>query len=160
MFDEKRVFAAGPLPEPVDFRGARLGVMVCEDMWGPGVARHLRREGAEIFVVLNGSPFEIDKPNVRYELAADRVVEACIPLVYVNLVGGQDELVFDGASFVLDGHGRLRDRAPAWRTSVTATRWRSSGGGLVFEGPKKARTPARAEAWNPSRRGSRPFTAP
>ncbi len=138
VFDEKRVFAAGPLPEPVDFRGARLGVMVCEDMWGPGVARHLRREGAEIFVVLNGSPFEIDKPNVRYELAADRVVEACIPLVYVNLVGGQDELVFDGASFVLDGHGRLRDRAPAWRTSVTATRWRSSGGGLVYEGPEKS----------------------
>ncbi len=133
VFDEKRVFAAGPLPDPIPFRGARLGVMVCEDMWGPHVTRHLRERGADILVVLNGSPFEIDKTGVRYELAAGRVAESGIPLVYVNLVGGQDELVFDGASFVLDGQGRLCDRAPAWRASVTATRWRSTSRGLARE---------------------------
>ncbi len=133
VFDEKRVFAGGPLPDPVPFRGARLGVMICEDMWAPEVTRHLRRQGADILVVLNGSPFEIDKPGVRCGLAADRVAESGIPLIYVNLVGGQDELVFDGASFVLDGQGRLCARAPAWRTTVTATRWRPGGQGLAFE---------------------------
>ncbi len=133
VFDEKRVFASGPLPDPVPFRGARLGVMVCEDMWNPGVTRHLHRRDADILIVLNGSPFEIDKPDVRYRRAADRVAETGLPLVYVNLVGGQDELVFDGASFALDGQGELCHRAPAWRTSVTATGWRSTSRGLVCE---------------------------
>src|SRR5512132_580375 len=72
VFDEKRVFSAGPLPDPVDFRGARLGVMICEDMWTPAVAAHLRERGAEVLVVLNGSPFERDKPDVRHRLARDR----------------------------------------------------------------------------------------
>jgi len=133
VFDEKRVFASGPLPQPVPFRGIKLGVMVCEDMWGPDVTAHLHQHGAHILVVLNGSPFEIDKPGVRGQLAADRVAETGLPLIYVNLVGGQDELVFDGASFAMDAEGRLRERAPGWRTGVTATRWRSTGQGMVCE---------------------------
>ncbi len=137
VFDEKRVFASGPLPDPIAFRGARLGAMICEDMWGPEVAGHLCQQGADILVVLNGSPFEIDKPDIRYELAADRVAESALPLVYVNLVGGQDELVFDGASFVLDSRGQLCGRAPAWRTAVTATRWRLTDPGLACEGPRE-----------------------
>lgn len=133
VFDEKRVFASGPLPDPMPFRGVRIGVMVCEDMWGPEVTRHLRQQGTDILVVLNGSPFEINKPDVRYDLAAARVAEAEAPLVYVNLVGGQDELVFDGASFVLDRRGQLCGRAPAWRSTVTTTCWRHAGHGLACE---------------------------
>src|SRR5512132_850853 len=124
VFDEKRVFSAGPLPDPVDFRSARLGVMICEDMWTPAVAAHLRERGAEVLVVLNGSPFERDKPDVRHRLARDRATETTLPLIYVNLVGGQDELVFDGASFVWDPAAGLRVRAPAWEPGITGTRWR------------------------------------
>jgi NAD+ synthase len=124
VFDEKRVFAAGPLPEPIDFRGARLGVMICEDMWTPAVAGHLRGRGAELLVVPNGSPFEVDKPGVRHRLASERTEETGLPLVYVNLVGGQDELVFDGGSFVWDPAEGLRARAPAWETAVMGSSWR------------------------------------
>ena len=88
--------------------------MICEDMWTPAVAAHLRERGAEVLVVLNGSPFERDKPDVRHRLARDRTTETTLPLIYVNLVGGQDELVFDGASFVWDPEDGLRARAPAW----------------------------------------------
>jgi NAD+ synthase len=129
VFDEKRVFAAGPLPEPIDFRSTRLGVMICEDMWTPKVAAHLRERGAELLMVLNGSPFEVDKPDVRYRLASERATEASLPLIYVNLVGGQDELVFDGASFVWDPADGLRARAPAWGAGVTGTAWRRQASG-------------------------------
>lgn len=105
VFDEKRVFAAGPLPQPILCRGFRLGVLVCEDMWGAAPAASLRDGGAEALVVVNGSPFETDKTGERLRLARDRVRETGLPLVYVNQVGGQDELVFDGASFALDAGG-------------------------------------------------------
>ncbi len=129
VFDEKRVFASGPLPDPVEFRGARLGVMICEDMWAPTVAGHLRERGAELLVVLNGSPFEMDKPGARRGLAAERTGETGLPLIYVNLVGGQDELVFDGASFVWDPESGLRARAPAWEEVVAGTAWRRQNSG-------------------------------
>jgi NAD+ synthase len=123
VFDEKRIFAPGPLPEPMDFRGRLLGVLVCEDMWSPAPPAHLRAAGAEILVVLNGSPFEQGKRATRRELAANRVSETHLPLVYVNQVGGQDELVFDGACFVLDGEGELRHQASYWRENVSFTEW-------------------------------------
>ena len=129
VFDEKRVFASGPLPDPVEFRGARLGVMICEDMWAPTVAGHLRERGAELLVVLNGSPFEMDKPGARRGLAATRTGETGLPLIYVNLVGGQDELVFDGASFVWDPESGLRARASAWEEGVAGTAWRRQDSG-------------------------------
>jgi NAD+ synthase len=132
VFDEMRVFAPGPLPQPEHCRGVRLGVMVCEDMWKPAVSRHLKDAGAEALVVLNGSPFEIDKWGSRRGMAADRVKETGLPLAYVNLVGGQDELVFDGASFVLDASGAFRVQAPSWQTAVVRTSWRRSGGGNGF----------------------------
>jgi NAD+ synthase len=136
VFDEKRVFAAGPLPDPVDFRGARLGVMICEDMWAPTVSRHLGERGAELLVVLNGSPFEMDKPGARRRLAAERTGETGLPLIYVNLIGGQDELVFDGTSFVWDPESGLRARAPAWEEGVAGTAWRrqDSGGWTCARG--------------------------
>ncbi|MBC8337470.1 MAG: NAD+ synthase [Alphaproteobacteria bacterium] len=127
VFDEKRFFTAGPLPGPIAFRGVRLGVMVCEDMWYPDVAECLQESGAEILVVLNGSPFEIDKTDDRLSLAVARVTETGLPLAYVNLVGGQDELVFDGASFVLDAERKYRARAPSWCEHLAVTHWSRAG---------------------------------
>ena len=129
VFDEKRVFAAGPLPGPVNFRGVRLGVMVCEDMWTQDVAECLDESGAEILVVLNGSPYALDKWDERLNLAVARVGEAGLPLIYVNQIGGQDELVFDGGSFVLNADRRLRARCPDWTESVLATQWQRGGDG-------------------------------
>ncbi len=131
VFDEMRVFAPGPLPQPVQCRGVRLGVMVCEDMWKPTVSSHLKEKGAEALVVINGSPFEIDKWGSRRGMAGDRVKETGLTLAYINLVGGQDELVFDGASFVLDSSGAFRVQAPSWRTAVVQTRWRRGEDGVL-----------------------------
>ncbi len=128
VFDEKRVFAAGPLPGPVNFRGVRLGVMICEDMWTDEVTECLEESGAEILVVINGSPFEIDKVDQRLNLAVARVTESHLPIVYVNQVGGQDELVFDGNSFVLDADAGLRGQSPSWRENVLTTAWRRENG--------------------------------
>ena len=123
VFDEKRLFAAGPLNGPVPFKDVRLGVMVCEDMWTGDVTECLEESGADILVVPNGSPFELDKPDDRLSLAVARVTESGLPLIYVNQVGGQDELVFDGASFVLDADRNLRAQAPSWRETVLMTHW-------------------------------------
>lgn len=129
VFDEIRVFASGPHPGPVEVRGVRLGIMVCEDMWYPDVAETLAETGAELLVIPNGSPFELDKGDERLSHAAARVRETGLPLIYVNQVGGQDELVFDGASFVLDPDCALRHRAPSWQESLTVTEWRKGPSG-------------------------------
>jgi len=115
VFDEARVFAPGPLPRPVEVGGVRLGVMICEDMWYADVARHLKDTGAEVLVVPNGSPFETDKVGERLHHARARVAETGLPLLYVNQVGGQDELVFDGASFALNSRGEEVSRLSPWR---------------------------------------------
>ncbi len=120
VFDEKRVFAPGPLPEPIPFRGRRLGVPICEDIWTPAVAAHLKARGADCLLVPNGSPFEIGKEGRRLALARARVAETGLPLVYLNRTGGQDELVFDGASFALDADGGLALRLAAWDETVAA----------------------------------------
>ena len=133
VFDEKRVFASGPLPGPVSFRGVRLGVMVCEDMWFPDVAECLDESGAEILVVLNGSPFEKDKLDERLNFAVARTSEAKLPLIYVNLVGGQDELVFDGGSFVLGADHSLRAKARPFVDEVLVTEWRQVGDAWVCD---------------------------
>ena len=123
VFDEKRVFEAGPLPGPVNFRGVRLGVPICEDIWTPEVPECLIETGAEILVVANGSPFEVDKVDVRTNIAVARVTETGLPLIYLNQVGGQDELVFDGASFVLNADRGLAVQMPAFQTGLTLTEW-------------------------------------
>jgi len=102
VFDEQRVFTAGPLPGPVEFRGKQLGILICEDMWYPDIAKHLQQGGAEILIALNASPFETKKDETRLDYAKARVSETGLPLVYVNQIGGQDELVFDGGSFTMD----------------------------------------------------------
>jgi NAD+ synthase len=128
VFDEKRVFAAGPLPQPIAFRGLALGVPVCEDIWSGDSCVALARAGAELLIVPNGSPYWIGKQAVRYDTARLRVAETRLPLAYVNQVGGQDELVFDGASFVLNGDGTVAVQLPAWEEALGTTEWRREGG--------------------------------
>lgn len=135
VFDEARVFVPGPVPGPIQFRGIRLGVLICEDMWYADVAETLAECGAEILVVPNGSPFELDKVHVRLHRAVERVTETGLPLIYVNQLGGQDELVFDGASFALDAKGKLLVRLPAWQAEVVTTVWRKGARGWTAEGP-------------------------
>ena len=124
VFDEKRVFKAGPLPGPVNFRGVRLGIPICEDMWTEEVPECLMESGAEILIVPNGSPYEMDKTDERLQLAVARVTETGLPLIYLNQIGGQDELVFDGASFVLDSERALCAQLPVFEEAVVLTEWR------------------------------------
>ena len=127
VFDEKRVFAPGPPQGPVSFRGVRLGVMVCEDMWDAEVTECLAETGSEILMLGNGSPYEHEKHAYRIELAAKRVAESGLPIIYVNQVGGQDELVFDGASFALDPDGSVKVQLAPFRETVSLTRWQRQG---------------------------------
>jgi NAD+ synthase len=133
VFDEKRVFAAGPLPQPVAFRGVTLGVPICEDIWNGEACKALAHEGAELLIVPNGSPYWMGKQDVRYDVARSRIAETGLPLAYVNQVGGQDELVFDGGSFVLNPGGRLAVQMPAWREAVRLTHWTRSADGWRCE---------------------------
>jgi len=128
VFDEVRVFDEGPIPGPVPFTlrdggMVRLGVMVCEDMWVEDVAEALGECGAELLLVPNGSPFDVEKSEVRLQHAVARVTETGLPLVYVNQVGGQDELCFDGASFVLDGDRTLKAQAASFKRDLVVTEW-------------------------------------
>jgi NAD+ synthase len=127
VFDEKRVFAAGPMPGPVNFRGVRLGLPICEDIWGVEVVETLAETGAEILIVPNGSPYWRDKDDVRINIAVARVTEHPMPLIYVNQIGGQDELVFDGASFALHGDCSVAFQLAAFREAVVTTHWARSG---------------------------------
>jgi NAD+ synthase len=127
VFDEKRVFTPGPLPAPIDFRGTRLGLPICEDVWFAGTAQHLAGQGAELLLVPNGSPYEVDKSQQRLELVRERVSETGLALAYVNQIGGQDELVFDGSSFVVNPGGGLACAMPSWTEDLQITRWRREG---------------------------------
>jgi len=129
VFDEKRVFDQGPLPGPVNFRGVRLGVPICEDIWKDEVAECLQETGSEILLVPNGSPFDWPKPDMRMNVVVARVTETGLPLVYLNQVGGQDELVFDGASFVLNADRQLAVQLPAWEEALEIVELRRSGAG-------------------------------
>jgi NAD+ synthase (glutamine-hydrolysing) len=115
VFDEKRYFTPGTEPTVVELNGLRAGVLVCEDVWDAEPARRARAAGAEVLLVINASPYEVDKQTQReQEIVRARCAESGIPLVFVNLVGGQDELVFDGNSFVMDAQGNVTLRAPAF----------------------------------------------
>jgi NAD+ synthase len=133
VFDEKRVFAPGPVPGPVNFRGVRLGLPVCEDTWTDwgdyeNVVETLAESGGEILIVPNGSPYWHNKSDVRLNVAVARVTESGLPLVYINQVGGQDELVFDGASFALNADRSIAFHLPAFRETVATTQWSRTGG--------------------------------
>ena len=118
VFDEKRYFRAGTQPTVFDVRGFRVGLLICEDVWETRAAQEARAAGAELLVVLNASPYEIHKQRERERIVGARVRETGLPVVYVNTVGGQDELVFDGNSFVMDAAGRVVMRAPPFEEGI------------------------------------------
>ncbi len=135
VFDEVRVFEAGPMPGPMDFKGVRIGVPICEDIWTPDVPECLEESGAEILLVPNGSPYDIEKNDQRLQHAIASVSETGMPMAYVNQVGGQDELVFDGGSFVINADHSLAVQAPDWQEAVLTTEWRRGVDGVwVCEG--------------------------
>jgi NAD+ synthase len=129
VFDEKRVFVPGPSPKPLTVRGVQLGVPICEDIWKQEVTGCLADGGAEILCVPNGSPFEAGKEDVRLELARSRVRESGLPLIYLNQLGGQDEVVYDGASFVLNADGAIAAALPGWEERVTVSEWQRDANG-------------------------------
>ena len=141
VFDEKRLFARGPAAGPVTVKGIRVGVPICEDIWleesedYENVVECLAETGAEILVVPNGSPYARDKNDIRLSIAVARVTESGLPLIYLNEVGGQDELVFDGASFALNADLTVAAQLPAFEQSITTLRWTRSDAGWRCNGP-------------------------
>jgi NAD+ synthase len=128
VFDEKRIFAPGERPLLFDLKGARIGAPVCEDIWGPGPCALLKDGGAEILLVPNGSPYRRTADDERMNVARARVAETAVPLVYVNQVGGQDELVFDGASFALQSDGQVAMRLPMFEEALATSSWERQAG--------------------------------
>src|SRR5215213_7787445 len=128
-FDEKRTFAPGPLPEPIEFRGVKIGVPICEDIWQEVVCAHLAEAGAEILLVPNGSPYELDKDEIRYRLVRSRTLQTGLAIVYLNRVGGQDELVFDGSSFIVHPDGERVVQLCDWNEALIVTEWERTGQG-------------------------------
>ncbi|MGY2805383.1 NAD+ synthase [Bradyrhizobium sp. USDA 4506] len=141
VFDEKRLFARGPAPGPVTVRGVRIGVPICEDIWleeseeYENVVECLAETGAEILVVPNGSPYARDKADLRLSIVVARVTESGLPLVYLNEVGGQDELIFDGASFALNADLSVAAQLPAFEENITTLTWRKTADGWRCNGP-------------------------
>jgi NAD+ synthase len=141
VFDEKRVFARGPVAGPMTIRGVRVGVPICEDTWMEesedyeNVVECLAETGAEILIVPNGSPYDRGKNDIRLSVSVARVTESDLPLIYLNQVGGQDELVFDGASFVLNADRSLAAQLPAFEESITTLRWTKGDAGWRCAGP-------------------------
>jgi NAD+ synthase len=139
VFDEKRVFAAGPMPGPVVIKGVRIGIPICEDIWGSEVVECLAETGGEILLVPNGSPYWRGKTEERLNIALNRVVETGLPLIYLNEVGGQDELVFDGASFGVNADRSIGFQLPEFREAVVTTTWsRVDGIWRCAQGPMEA----------------------
>ncbi len=137
VFDEKRVFTAGPMPGPILFKGVRIGIPICEDIWGPDLVECLAETGGEILLVPNGSPYWRGKTDERNSVAVARVRESKLPLVYVNQFGGQDELVFDGASFGLNSDLTRAFQLPAFSSYVAKTVWERGPKGFVcVDGPR------------------------
>jgi NAD+ synthase len=131
VFDEKRVFTPGPLPGPLNVRGVRIGIPICEDIWTPDVVECLTETGGEILLVPNGSPFEAGKEDVRLNHVVARVTESGLPLIYLNQVGGQDEIVFDGASLIANADGSLAHALPAWEEKIVTSEWSRTAKGWV-----------------------------
>lgn len=118
VFDEERYFTSGTDPCVVKVRGVPVGITVCEDVWQSGPVEKTAQAGAKVIVNINGSPYHVNKTQERIDIVAERARNARVPIIYVNLVGGQDELVFDGESFVLDASGNLSQRAVAFKEGL------------------------------------------
>jgi len=136
VFDEKRIFEPGLGPEVFELKGVRIGAPVCEDIWSEAVCRDLKARGAEILLVPNGSPYRLTADDERMQAAKARVAETGLPLVYVNQVGGQDELVFDGGSFALQADGSVCMRMAMFEEALQLSTWeRGAAGWTCVEAP-------------------------
>ncbi len=138
VFDEKRYFAAGAQPTVVSFHGYRLGLLICEDIWEPEPAQLAKSQGAEILLVVNASPYELRKQQAREAVVRQRVLDVGLPVVSVNLFGGQDELVFDGHSFVMDAAGKVVMRAPAFEEGLYRIDFARDAAGVATPLPRDA----------------------
>ena len=147
-FDEKRVFQAGPdMPGPVNFRGVRLGIPICEDIWGDlGVCETLAESGAEMLLVPNGSPYYRGKVDVRQQVAIRQVIESGLPLLWANQLGGQDELIFDGASFAIQADKSLAFQMSQFEETLVVTEWKRNGDGWVCVDGPMSQIPEKEEA--------------
>ena len=146
VFDEKRVFAAANLPQAVTWRGIRLGVIICEDTWNLDVARSLAAQKIELLLSLNASPYEIGKKGKRLERTRSNVVITKTPLIYTNQVCGQDDVVYDGGSLVLDHEGFIVTQLPHWKEAIQLTEWeKQSDGKWHCMTHAMARTPSKEE---------------
>jgi len=131
VFDEERVFTSERVSGPIVFKDIRIGLMICEDMWFSDVAESLQESGAQILIVINGSPFDQNKEDERISVAVSRIVETNLPLIYVNQIGGQDELVFDGGSFVLNNKSMLCIQSSDWKEEINLVEIYRNNNGLI-----------------------------
>ncbi|TPP11332.1 NAD+ synthase [Rhizobium glycinendophyticum] len=146
-FDEKRVFVEGEMPGPVNFRGVRIGVPICEEIWNDlGVCETLAETGAELLLVPNGSPYYRGKVDVRHQVALRQVIETGLPLIFANQLGGQDELVFDGASFAFNGDKSLAFQMSQFEETLAVTTWKRTANGWRCDGGPMSHTPEHEEA--------------
>lgn len=146
-FDEKRVFDEGEMPGPVNFRGVRIGIPICEEIWNDlGVCETLAESGAELLIVPNGSPYYRGKVDVRHQVVLRQVIESGLPLIFVNQLGGQDELVFDGASFGFNADKTLAFQMPEFETALCLTEWQRQGETFVCSTGPFATIPEGEEA--------------
>jgi len=154
VFDEERYFDAGDAPGIIELGGVRIGLAICEDVWQPGAAEAARAAGAELLLTRNASPFHMHKLARRHEVLRQRVAGTGMAVIYVNMVGGQDELVFDGASFALDGAGRLTHQMPAFAEALEIVEY--SAGRLLPGAQAPALTPT-AEVYEALKLGVRDY---
>ncbi|WP_292895928.1 MULTISPECIES: NAD+ synthase [unclassified Nitratireductor] len=147
-FDEKRVFQPGPhMPGPVNFRGVRIGIPVCEDIWGDlDVCETLAESGAELLLVPNGSPYYRGKVEVRHQVVIRQVIESGLPILYANQLGGQDELVFDGASFAIQADKSLAFQMSQFEEAVSISTWKREGEGWRCDDGPMSKIPEKEEA--------------
>ena len=157
VFDEKRVFDVGPLPGPINIRGVAVGVPICEDIWDSEVCECLMETGADFLVVPNGSPFNLDKWDLRQQIAIQRVVETELPLIYLNQVGGQDELVFDGASFALNADRSLAMQMIGFAEDQQLVTAERGDDGWSLSGPIEPVMDRDASAWSACMLGLRDY---
>ena len=144
VFDEERYFDPGQESSVVEIKGVRCGIAICEDLWRAGIAEKIHQDGAELLLALNASPFHMDKQKQRHQVLRERVAAIGCPVLYANHVGGQDELVFDGASFVLDAHGTLTHQLPAFVESLSVVEYRD---GQIVPGQIAPAIPLEAEVY-------------
>ena len=145
VFDEQRYFASGSEPCVIELNGVRCGLNICADVWEPGAADAARRAGAELLLALNASPYHMNKQATRYEILRERTRSTGMPVLYANLVGGQDELVFDGASFCLDADGRLTHQLPQFAEVLEIVEY---AGGRLRQGSVAPGRPPEAEVYD------------